>query len=472
MTARTVIDVWVADLTFPGYMDRLHALGAQFEEAHPEYRVNIEGRDFRNLSREIAEAADAGRPPAVAEYYFAVTQAARDSRTRDGRPLFTSVQKAIAGRTEILGEPVVVDDLLPAVREHYSLDGDLASMPAVVTAMLIYGNKTVLDRAGVSSLPTTWGGVEAACEAVAALEGGPSHGVTWSNHGLFFQQALAVQGGELADHANGRAGRATRLDLASSEMLTWVGWWRELHRKGHYLHTGQIPGWEANLKAFADQDVALRVTSSNDLNYMAMAAENSGFEMTVGRFPGRDGEPYGGNIIAGTSLWLADGLAEDVQDGALAFMQFLNNPRNAADRHIASSFVPVTRSSYRLLEEEGWFADHPFHRLASAQLGSYAEGQGGEGVPPCRGAQFGDFAGAQDVMTRAMDDVLARGAEPAERFAEATAEAQALLDAYEADRTARGVRDPQSLRVEYFRDTEAYTGAQLENAVKGGASKE
>lgn len=464
MTARTVIDVWVADLTFPGYMDRLHRLGAEFEKAHPEYRINIEGRDFRLLSQQIAEAAEAGRPPAVAEYYFAVTQAARDSRTRDGRPLFTSVQKAVASRTEILGEPVVIDDLLPAVREYYSPDGDLASMPAVVTAMLIYGNKTVLDRAGVGSLPTTFGELEAACEAVAALEDGPSHGVTWSNHGLFFQQALAVQGGELADNANGRAGRASRLDLASKEMLAWAEWWRELHRTGHYLYTGKIPDWEGNIKAFADQDVALRITSSNDLNYMATAAENAGFEMSVGRFPHRDGEAYGGNIIAGTSLWLAEGLDEVTQDGALAFMQFLNSPRNAADRHIASSFVPVTRSSYRLLEDEGWFDANPFHRLAGTQLGSFPEGAG---VPPCRGALFGDFAGAQDVMTRAMDDVLQRDAEPAERFAEATAEAQALLDAYEKDRTDNGVRSPRSLRVEYFRDAEAYTGAQVENAVKG-----
>jgi sn-glycerol 3-phosphate transport system substrate-binding protein len=469
MTAATVIDVWVADLTFPGYMDRLHKLGAEFEKAHPEYRINIEGRDFRTLSQEIAEAADQGRPPAVAEYYFAVTQAARDSRTRDGRPLFTSVQQAIAGRTEILGEPVVIDDLLPAVREHYTCDGDLTSMPAVVTAMLLYGNATVLKAAGVERLPRTWAEIEAACEAVAALPDGPSHGVTWSNHGLFFQQALAVQRGRLADHDNGRSGRATRLDLSSKEMLGWVQWWQRLHQDGHYLYTGKIPDWEGNLKAFATQDVALRITSSNDLNYMAQAAENAGFEMTVGRYPGRDGEPYGGNIIAGTSLWLANGLDEVTQDGALAFMQFLNNPRNAADRHIASSFVPVTHSSYRLLKDEGWFEANPFHRLASGQLGSYPE-DGEGGVPPCRGAQFGDFAGAQDVMTLAMSDVLLHGADPVERFARATEDAQRLLEAYEKDRVEDGVRSPQSLRVEYFTGAEAYTGAQLENAVRADAA--
>lgn len=466
MTTPTVIDVWVADLTFPGYMDRLHRLGAAFEKAHPEYRINVEGRDFRNLSREIAEAADAGRPPAIAEFYFAVTQAAHDMTKRDGEPLFRSVQQAIAGRTEILGEPVVVDDLLPAVREHYSRDGDLASMPTVVTAMLVYGNQDLLRAAGVDRLPTTWEELEAACEAVAALPSGSRHAVTWSNHGLFFQQALAVQGGQLADQDNGRSGRASRVDLSSKEMLTWVEYWQRLHQKGHYLYTGKIPDWEGNLKAFADQDVALRISSSNDLNYMAQAAEHAGFEMAVGRYPGRAGEPYGGNIIAGTSLWLTAGLDEVTQDGALAFMQFLNNPRNAADRHIASSFVPVTRSSYRLLEEEGWFEAHPFHGLASSQLGSHADG-GGTGVPPCRGALFGDFAGAQDVMTRAMSDVLLHDANAADRFAEATQEAQELLVAYERDRVDNGVRSPDSLRVEYFTGAEAYTGAQLENAVRG-----
>ncbi|MDI5903929.1 extracellular solute-binding protein, partial [Streptomyces sp. 12257] len=324
MTARTVIDVWVADLTFPGYMDRLHKLAEQFEQAHPEYRVNVEGRDFRTLSTEIAEAAAAGRPPAVAEYYFAVTRAARDSQNHEGRPLFTSVEKAIGGRTEILGEPVVIDDIHPAVREYYSYDGDLTSMPTVATAMLTYGNANVLNAAGVTELPKTWDELESACEKIAALDGGPSHGVTWSNHGLFFQQAIAVQGGELADNDNGRSGPATNVNLASDEMLTFAGWWKNLHQNGHYLYTGKIPDWEANLKAWASQDVGLRITSSNDLNYMAQAAENSGFEMVVGRFPRVDGQPYGGNIIAGTSLWLTDGLDEATQDGALAFMNFLN----------------------------------------------------------------------------------------------------------------------------------------------------
>jgi sn-glycerol 3-phosphate transport system substrate-binding protein len=459
---RVPVDVWVADLTFPGYLDRLHRLADEFNRAHPGYRVNLTGHDFRRLPREIAEAAAAGRPPAVAEYYFYLTPVARDTVRPDGTPLFTSVERAVGGRTEILGEPVVLADIIPAVREFYSHDGELFSMPAVATAMLLYANMSVLRAAGVARLPETWGEVEAACERVAALPDGPGHGITWANHGLFFQQAVAVQGGLLADHRNGRAGPASTVHLDSPEMLAWAHWWQRLHQRGHYLYTGKVPDWEGTFRAFATGAVAMRITSSNDHDYMVTAAGQAGFEIATGRFPRRDGHPYAGNITAGTSLWLATGLDRATQDGALAFLQFLNNPANAAHRHRANSFLPVTGESFRLLEREGWFARHPYHRVASDQLASYPDGDPA-GPPPLLGALFGDFAGVQDVMTRAMADVLVRGLDPAVRLADATVEARRLLADYHADCLGTGPRGPNSLRVEYFAGAEEYSGADLEN---------
>jgi sn-glycerol 3-phosphate transport system substrate-binding protein len=465
--SRVVIDVWVADLTFPGYLDRLRRLGEQFDRAHPGYHVQITGYDFRALPQEIARAAAEGRQPAVAEYYFYCSPVARDTRRPDGGPLFTPVERAVAGRGEILGEPVVLDDLVPAVRDYYTYNGELAAMPTVATTMLLYGNLTLLRAAGVPRMPRTWDEVEAACEAVAGLPDPPPHGITWANHGLFFQQAVAVQGGRLADGHHGRA----RVDLASPEMMAWVGWWRRLHARGHYLYTGKIPDWEGTFRAFATSQVALRITSSNDHDYMVRAATEAGFEIATSRFPYRDGVPYAGNIIAGTALWLADGLDDLTRDGALAFMQFLNNPRNAAERHQANSFIPVTGAAFALLEREGWFTSHPYHRVASDQLASYPDHPGArpedaDGWPPMRGARFGDFAGVQDVMTRAMADVLTYGVDPDPRFARATAEAQRLVDDYHADCAGGGPRRPTSLRVEHFTGAAAYSGADLENVTR------
>jgi sn-glycerol 3-phosphate transport system substrate-binding protein len=473
MKNKVVIDVWVADLTFPGYMDRLNRLGEEFGKAHPDYEVKIRGVDFRTLSQEISEGNRAGNPPAIAEYYSYMTPVARDSLTPDGRPLFTAIGKAIAGRREILGEPVVVDDLNPAIRDYYSYRGELLSMPMVVTTMLAYANRTLLKAAGIAAMPRTWEELEAACELVGKIPDSPPHAITWANHGFFFQQGIAVQGGGLANAEDGRSGRATTLDLASNEMMAWVTWWRHMHRAGHYLYTGKIPDWAGNLKAFADQQVAFRLTSSNDVNYMVQAAKNGGFGIEVSRFPYRGGVPYGGHVVAGTSLWLRDGLDEATQDGALAFMQYLNNPGNAADQHRVNSFVPVTESAFDLLEKEGWFAEHPHHRVASEQLKAYppgAEIPAGAGppnaTPPARGAMIGDYAGVQDVLTLAMADILLQDADPLTRLTEATAAAQTLLDAYHADCAGAGPHSPNSLRMEYFRDAEEYSGATLEAVVR------
>lgn len=466
------IEVWFADLTFPHYMDRLERLGEEFNQAHPGYRVLVRGMDFRTLPLQAAQAAAAGRAPALCEFYFTVTQAARDLRDQDGNPQFTPIEQAVAGRREILGEPVIIDDLTPVLREYYSYDGELISVPTAGTTPLLYANLDLLRAAGIEHLPQTWEELEAACAAVARSGRGPAHRITWPNHGLFFQQALAVQGGLLCDRGNGRLGRATTVDLVSEEMLAWVYYWQRLHADGHYLYTGQIPDWVGTFRAFAEQEVVFRISSSADMNYMVEAARGNGFDIAVGRFPYPRGAAYGGNMVAGASLWLSAGLDEQTRDGALAFVQFLNNPRNDAARHRADSSIPVTNAGFQLLASQGWFDQHPYHRVASDQLSSYpprltgADGSTRPGAPPVWGLLLGDFSGVQDVMTRAMGDVLVRRADPRSRFGEATVEAQQMLVDYHADCASGGPRRPDSLRVEYFADAEAYSAADLEDVAR------
>jgi sn-glycerol 3-phosphate transport system substrate-binding protein len=458
--SKTVIEAWVLDLTFPGYMDQWYKLAADFEARHPEYEVRIEAQDFRLLPQHLATSIAEGHVPTIAEYYFYMLPTARDMRTPDGRPAFTSVQQAVGGRADVLGEPVVLDDIFPAFRDFYSYQGDLTAMPSVITTSLIFGNAELLRATGITELPRTWDEVTEACRTIAASPARPAYPLTFANHGTFIQQAIYSQGGVLADNDNGRSARATSVDLATPQMLANAAWWKQLHDEGTF-------------RAFATGEVALRISSSNDVNYMVEAAKANGFELAVGIMPFNSAVPYGGNAIAGSSLCLADGLDEATRDGAVAFLQFAHNPRNAANRHVHNSFIPLTRSSYDLLDREGWFDQHPYHRVASVHIDEYPQGAivpdgvDPAGAPPSLGALFGDFAGNQDVMTKAVHDVLTTDVDPVARFAEATVEAQQLLDEYEADAASpTGPSRPESLRVEYFRDAEWYSGADLENVVQ------
>jgi sn-glycerol 3-phosphate transport system substrate-binding protein len=118
MTEKIVITVWIGEHPFPDYADPIMAAAAAFNQAHPEYHVAIEGHDYRAIPAEVVDAVEQGNPPDLVEYYFTATQTARDTLGSDGAPLFTSIEKAIAGRTEILGEPVLIDDIVQAARGY------------------------------------------------------------------------------------------------------------------------------------------------------------------------------------------------------------------------------------------------------------------------------------------------------------------------------------------------------------------
>lgn len=452
MTDEVVLEVWLNDYpVVPLFIGETRKLAEEFSRTHPGVRVEVHGVDHLRLPEEVARAARTGRPPAIVQSFYTSTQLSSDLLAADGSPLFTSVERAIAGRDEILGVPVRLDDLVTAARDYYTLgDAGMVALPPLTSTTLLYANTTVLDAAGVHAIPRTWEELTTACEAVAGLEGGPGHGVTWPNHGWIFQQAVAQQGGLLASPANGREGRARTVELASPAVLRFADWWRRLHADGHYLHTGlrsagddTYPAWERNYLAFAEQRVAFVLSTSVEADRMVQAGRDGGFAVEAAPMPHCEAVPYAGNVIGGDALWLTAGLEPAARDAALAFLLTFLTPQNAAARHKTSGFVPVTESARALLEDEGWFDANPHHRVALDQLAA------GDRSTAAQGALLGDFVGVQDAMTAAMHDVLTAGADPADRFGRAASEAQLLLNDYNAQCLGQvpGQRGPQSFRV-------------------------
>jgi sn-glycerol 3-phosphate transport system substrate-binding protein len=90
---KIVINVWLANFPFPGYLDNRIQDAANFNKAHPQYDVEVKAVDFSALPQEVAAAVQQGDAPQVADYYYNATQIARDAKARGGKPLFTSVQR-------------------------------------------------------------------------------------------------------------------------------------------------------------------------------------------------------------------------------------------------------------------------------------------------------------------------------------------------------------------------------------------
>ncbi len=416
------IDFWVAfsDEARLGFAEDR---AAEFNTKHPEYNIEVTSFASYNDAFDAAVlAVDSGEPPGIIHFFEAATRQALDAVGADGNPIFKSVTEAIAGRSEILGEPVVLDSVVSAARDYYTVDGSFYSMPWNTSTTVMFNNMDMLKAAGVNEPPETWGDVEDACEAIMGMADAPSGCITWPNHSWFVEQSLGQQGELLGNADNGRSGRATEVYLESDGMLNYVGWWKELADNGYYTYTGLQRDWDGTSNAYIAEEVAMLIYSSSDTTFFD---ENTTFDNQASFMPRNEDVAYVGNLIGGATLWMLDGMDTATQDGALAFMNFFSNPANAAAWHQLTGYVPITQDAVDLLQGEGWYDESPNSKVASDQLAA------AENTPASLGALLGNFVGIRDVITIAIEDILVNDLDVATRMAQANEEANKSLSEYE-----------------------------------------
>jgi sn-glycerol 3-phosphate transport system substrate-binding protein len=340
-----------------------------------------------------------------------------------GSPIFKSVTEAIGGRTEILGEPVILDDVVAAARNYYTVDGSFYSMPWNTSTAIMFNNMDILNAAGITEPPTTWGEVDAACVAIKAMADAPKGCITWPNHSWFVEQTLGQEGELLGNADNGRSGRATEVYLESDGMLAYVDWWKGLDEDGSYIYTGLQRDWDGTSNAYLAGEVAMLIYSSSDTTFFD---ENADFTNLASFMPYNEDAGYVGNLIGGATIWMLDGMDAATEDGALAFMNFFSNPENAAAWHKLTGYIPITNAAVALLEDEGFYAESPNSKVASDQLAA------AQNTPASLGALLGNFVGIRDIITLAIEDILVNDLDVADRMAQANEEANKSLTEYES----------------------------------------
>ncbi len=424
-TEKIDIDFWVAfsDEARLGFSEDR---AAEFNEIHPEYNVRVTSfASYNDVFDAAVLAVDSGEPPGLIHFFEAATRQALDAVDGDGNPIFKSVTDAIAGRTEILGEPVVLDSVVDAARNYYTVDGSFYSMPWNTSTTVMFNNMDMLNAAGITEPPATWADVETACAAVMALDDAPSGCITWPNHSWFVEQSLGQQGELLGNADNGRTDRATEVYLESDGMIAYLEWWKGLSDAGHYLYTGVQRDWDGTTAALYAGEVAMLIYSSSDASLITNTGNETGIDFQASFMPRNGDVDYVGNLIGGATIWMLDGMEPTTEDGALAFLNFFSNPANAAAWHQLTGYIPITQDAVDLLEAEGWYDESPNSKVASDQLAA------AKNTPASLGALLGNFVGIRDVITIAIEDILVNDLDVATRLADANAEANKSLEEYE-----------------------------------------
>lgn len=413
------IDVWIS---FQDYRwDWANEVAAEFNEMFPQYEVVVTGGySYETMFAQVAVAAEQGDLPAVVHYFEAATQDARDSG------LFKPIADALAGREEINGLKVDLEDYVAPVIAYYTLDGEFTSMPWNTSSAIMFSNMNYLRAAGFEEPPATWGEVMAVCEAVMALDNAPEYCFTWPNHGWFFEQWLAQQDALFINNGNGREARATEVAFNSEAGVAILQWLDDMYNAGYLYYSGAQGGdsWSTVDQAYSTQQVAMAAYSSSDTTlYTEMGVEN-GFETIASFLPYNDDTGWTGNLIGGATLWLVDGLEPEVEEGALAFLLYLTNTENAADWHKITGYIAIRESSNALLEAEGYFDENPNQTIAARQLSESTI------TPATSGALVGGFPSIRNEVTAAIDRVLLTDEDPAAVLDAAAAAANVIIEEY------------------------------------------
>lgn len=419
---KTQIRVWIAFTD--NRLDWTVEKAAAFNELFPQYEVIVEGYpNYEDLFSATSLAAGNNSLPAIVQYFEVATQNARDSG------YFKSIAEALGDRTEINGVPVALDDIIAPTTNYYSLDGVFTSMPWNTSSAIMFNNMTILNAAGVDTPPVTWSEVEATCEKVMAMENAPEFCFTWPNHGWFFEQWIAQQNQDFANNGNGREARADEVIINSEAGKATLTWLKDMKDKGYLYYSGARDGsaWGTVDQAFQSQQVAMAIYSSSDTAIYTNTGKENGYDVVASFMPYNDAVGYTGNLIGGASLWLVDGLAPEVEEGALTWLLWFTNTENAAEWHQVTGYLPIRNSSVELLASQGWFDENPNFRVPSDQLAASAA------TTATAGAILGNFPAIRSIVTQAIDQaLLTEGADIDAILTQAQQDASLALSRYNA----------------------------------------
>jgi sn-glycerol 3-phosphate transport system substrate-binding protein len=413
------ITVWIAFTN--QRLDWLKARATDFNKQFPQYNVTVEGY---SSYEDILKAADLSfqqkSTPDIVHYFEVGSQKARDTG------YFKPISDALNGRTSVNGVPVEFDDFIPVVLNYYKANDKLTSMPWNTSTAIMFSNPDMMKAAGIDKQPATWADLETDCAKIMALTPKPDGCVTFPNYGWFIEQWIAMQGQLLVNNENGRSARATETLLDSPTMINTVTWIQKLYNEKYYYYTGKQRDWDGSEGAFSAGKVAFLISSSGDATDIIKAASDNKVNVITAGMPYNQDTGNAGNIIGGGSLWLIKDLPQDREDGALTFLLWLDNPRNAADWHKASGYVPIRQGAIKLLEDEGWFKTNPNYKTASDVLSA------SKVSTATSGAVFGTFPTLRDIVTGTLENLMLNGGDPAAAMQKAKQGADKDLADYNA----------------------------------------
>lgn len=235
-----------------------------------------------------------------------------------------------------------VSQIEPNLAAYYTIDNQLYSMPFNSSTPIMYYNKEMFDKAGITEIPDSLEGIEAVGEKLLN-EGGAGQVISLGIYGWFFEQFIGKQGLEYANNGNGRTEAATAVAFdsngAAANILTA---WKSLYDKGYAPNVGK--GGDAGLADFSAGKSAITLGSTASLKQILQDV-NGKFEVGTAYFPKVKSTDEGGVSIGGASLWALNNNDAKKTRATWEFVKFLISPESQAYWNAQTGYFPVTTAA-------------------------------------------------------------------------------------------------------------------------------
>lgn len=235
-----------------------------------------------------------------------------------------------------------VSQIEPNLAAYYTIDNQLYSMPFNSSTPIMYYNKEMFEKAGITEIPDSLEGIEAVGEKLLN-EGGAGQVISLGIYGWFFEQFIGKQGLEYANNGNGRTEDATAVAFdsngAAANILTA---WKSLYDKGYAPNVGK--GGDAGLADFSAGKSAITLGSTASLKQILQDV-NGKFEVGTAYFPKVKSTDEGGVSIGGASLWALNNNDPKKTRATWEFVKFLISPESQAYWNAQTGYFPVTTAA-------------------------------------------------------------------------------------------------------------------------------
>lgn len=394
--------------------DWVQDLANGFNESQKDYKVVpvFKGSYDQSMTAGVA-AVRSGNAPDILQVFEVGTASMIHA---DG------VIKSVSEIMEESNVPLDMDAYIPAVASYYTApNGKLLSLPFNSSTTVMYYNKDEFKKAGLNpdQPPKTWEEIRTATEALKASGSKCPMTTTWFGW-TQLESFSSWHNQPVATKNNGFDGLDVELLLNEPLQVRHLENLNDMAKNGLFVYKGRGDGAQP---AFIAGECAITFGSSGAYAGIKRDAKFEFGEAQMPYYSDVKGAPQN-TVIGGASLWVLNGKPAENYKGVAQFFDYISQPERAADSHMRTGYLPITKEAFEITEKSGFYDENPGADVPVEQMIRQA-------TDNTKGIRLGNMLQIRTIMDEETEKVWIGEQEPKQALDNIVERGNALLKRFE-----------------------------------------